>query len=113
MIGNLKYIPSESTKQPQTIEVGVTTVYLRKDINKVVVTENDQEITYWRYQEAALSHDEFNQYSSLIASENAIKDVDNAENIRQILDGQTTGDTNQLIIMEAIADLWDAIASLI
>ena len=59
-----------------------------------------------------MSIDEFNSYASTLASMNAVKDVNNASNILSLMAGQENGDVNQMTIMEAIADLYDAVASL-
>lgn len=45
-------------------------------------------------------------------AENAIKGTKDSENIVQLIAGQETGDGNQLAIMEAIADLYDAVATI-
>lgn len=68
---------------------------------------------YWTYQEAALTPEEFNEYTSLLIAENAIKGTNDSDNIVQIMVGQEAGDTNQLTIMEAIADLYDIVATMI
>lgn len=108
-----KYIYSESTVEPLAIEVGVSSVYLRKNIAKDVRTdEAGSNVTYYTFQEAMMSLAEFNTYAAQLASVNAVKDMNNAANISLLLAGQTSGDTNQLIIMSAIADLYDAIADL-
>lgn len=85
---NIDYKTVVSTIKPSEIEFGLKTVYLRKDI---VAANNDDGTTFWSYQEAALTLDEYKQYSGL-----ASKNLDN----------------NQLIIMDAIADLYEAIADL-
>lgn len=108
-----KYVYSESTVKPLTIEAGKTSVYLRKDIEEEVRTDMDgNKVTYYTFQEARMSLEEFNQYANVLASMNAVKDINNASNILLLLDGQNYGDMNQMTIMEAIADLYDAIASL-
>lgn len=54
-----KYRYSESTVRPQPVEVGKTTVYLRKDFAEVQRDDGrDGTYTIWTYQEAALSKDE-------------------------------------------------------
>ena len=109
----LNYKYAESTVQPAALEVTVGTVYLRKDITSITRTsEHGEKITYWTYQEAALTPQEFNEYANLLMAENAIKGTNDSDNIVQIMAGQETGDTNQMTIMEAIADLYDAVASL-
>lgn len=104
----LIYRPSESTVRPVEVEKSKHTVFLRKDI---VEEERDGSV-YYTYQEAKLSHAEFNEYSSFIAAKNAINGVNDSTNICNLLDGQAIGDNNQLIIMEALADLYDVIASM-
>lgn len=109
----LNYKYAESTVKPTALEVAVGTVYLRKDITSITRTsEQGNKTTYWTYQEAALTPQEFNEYTNLLMAENAIKGTNDSDNIVQIMAGQETGDGNQLIIMEAIADLYDAITSL-
>ena len=101
-----KYTYSESTVKPLDVEVGKHCVYLRKD-----VTEEERDgIVFYTYQEAKMPHDEFNEYANFIAKRNAINGVNDSNNIANLVVGQEIGDSNQLIIMEAIADLYDVIA---
>lgn len=99
----LKYKLTESTIRPLPIEFYETMVYLRKDISsrEVFDSENNPS-TLWTYQEAKLTPSEFNEYSQVLM----------VNNMSQLISGQENGDNNQLIIMEAIADLYDAIASI-
>ena len=76
-------------------------------------SEQGDKTTYWTYQEAALTPQEFNEYTNLLMAENAIKGTNDSDNIVQIMAGQETGDSQQLAIMEAIADLYDAVAAMI
>ena len=46
-------------------------------------------------------------------AENAIKGTNDSDNIVQLMAGQETGDSQQLAIMEAIADLYNAVAAMI
>lgn len=110
----LNYKYAESTVQPTALEVTIGTVYLRKDITSITRTsEQGDKTTYWTYKEAALTPQEFNEYTNLLMAENAIKGTNDSDNIVQIMAGQETGDSQQLAIMEAIADLYDAIAAMI
>lgn len=105
---NYKYV--ESTIKPVALEVHEGTVYLRKEITSIKRTsEQVGDIVYWTYKEAALTQKEFNDYISIIMAENAIKGTNDSDNIMKIIVGQENGDSNQLIIMEAIADLYDTI----
>lgn len=100
----LVYRKSESTGKPLTIETTPTTVFIRKDIVK-----NEDVYTY---QEAKLSLEEFNKYSSQVAALNAVKGINDSDNISQIVENGVDSSTNQLVIMEAMADLYDLIATL-
>lgn len=104
---------SESTVKPVELEKSKHTVFIRQNISEEERTDLDGN-TYmmWVYEEAKMSHDEFNEYSSFIAAKNAINGTNDSANISNLLAGQENGDNNQLIIMEALADLYDAIASL-
>lgn len=96
----LKYYSACSTAKPDIVQFEKTTVYLHKDFSEEVVKDSNGNKVYsnWTYQEAALSYDEFEKYS--------------ASMISQLVTNQENGDNNQLIIMEAIADLYDVIANM-
>mgnify|MGYP001072282972 CR=1 FL=1 len=107
-----KYRYSESTVEPVAIEMTIdNTVYLRKDITSEVRTdEQGNKTVYWLYKEAMLTAEEFNEYAGQVMSLNAVKDVDNAKNIRQLVAKQENGDFNQIAIMEAIAEIYEMVA---
>lgn len=108
----LHYRYSESTAKPAVLEMAEGSVYFRKDITSITRTsEHGDETVFWTYQEAELTPQEFNNYTTFLVAENAIKGKDDSANIVQLMLGQEIGDGNQLIIMEAIADLYDAITS--
>lgn len=96
------YLLAESTEIPLAIEIGINTVFLRRDISEESRTDiNGNVVKYWIYREAKMSIAEFNDYANIINTNNVIK----------LLNGQENADTNQLTIMQAIADMYDAIAS--
>lgn len=107
-----KYMYAESTIKPQSIEMCKNTVYLRTDFVEKSRTDMSNKVTYWTYQEASLTTDEFNSYVSWLMSKKAINGINDSGNISQLVIGQKNGDNDQLIIMEAITDLYDAIASM-
>ncbi len=91
-----EYRCSESTIRPQQVEVAGETVYIRKDITESKREDMDGgTVSYWTYQEAALSKEEFNQNANAL-----------------LMSGQKNGDGDRLAIMEAIADLYDVLAML-
>lgn len=109
---NLEYRKSKSTIKPSEIEKCKNTVYLRKDIvEEIHIDEDGNETVYFVYQEAKMNSDEFNEYSKLISANNAINGTNDSTNITNLVSGQENSDSNQLAIMEAIADLYDMISS--
>ena len=42
-----------------------TTVYLRRNINQKEITQNEETITVWEYEEAQLSLEEYKEYSEM------------------------------------------------
>jgi len=56
----LNYIPAESAVRQPAIEVGVTTVYLRRNFVKTDCPspDNRETTTIWTYEEAQLTKDE-------------------------------------------------------
>lgn len=108
---NLEYVRVESTVEPQELETGVTTVYLRKDIAREErTTEQGETYAIWTYQEAKLSHDEFNNYIKLVQARNALNGVNDSGNIAKLLEGQMTGDDYQFAIMSALTDLYELLS---
>lgn len=110
----IAYTRSESTEQPLLIEITSSTVYLRKDIVKEErsIEDTDNKTIFYIYQEAKLTPKEFNEYASHIAALNAVKGVNDSDNISQIVENGVDSSTNQLVIMEAMADLYDLLAAL-
>lgn len=108
-----KYKYSESTVKPEAIQMDGDTVYLRNGIAQIIREDGlGNKTSYWSYQEAVLTQDEFNIYASIIASKNAINSVDILDNVSQLVVGQEVSDSNQLAVMEAIAELYETIATM-
>ena len=73
----------------------------------------------WVYQEAQLTPAEFEEYIKVVTAQNAVNGVDISDNqlitmdaIADLYAEQMKSDNNQLIIMEAIADLYGVIESM-
>lgn len=61
----LTYINAESTIKPEELEVGKTTVYVRRNIaeeQRTLDTEADNTITIFKYEEAKMPKDEALSY---------------------------------------------------
>ncbi|WP_166542173.1 hypothetical protein [Acutalibacter sp. 1XD8-36] len=90
------YRYSESTVRPEQVQISGDTVYLRKDIKESKREDMDGgTVSYWTYQEAAMSTEEFNRNSSAL-----------------LLKRQLNSDGDMLAIMEAMADMYDVLAML-
>lgn len=68
-------------------------MYLRKDIRKVLIEQNDQAYYAWEYEEAVLTLEEYAEYEELVAQV--------ATPAMQTLQEQNT------ILMEALADIYE------
>lgn len=110
----LNYIYAESTIKPASVEIQKTTVYLRKDfVEKGFIDElTGKTCSYWTYNEAIMTHEEFNKYASEQAAMNAVKGVNDSERIVSLIENGVNSTDNQLILMEALADLYELIASM-
>ena len=107
----LKYRPSESTVKPSVIQMGKHSVFVRRNIAENTRTDEQGNSTvYWVYEEACLTPTEFNAYIEYVSAQNAVNGVDDSGNILTLLSGQDNSNNNQMIVMEAIADLYDVIA---
>lgn len=91
----VEYHYSESTVKPDTIEIYGHSVFLRKDIYEEKRTQEDGSlVSFWVYQEAILNFDEFSKFTPML-----------------LISGLQDESSNQLTIMEAIADLYELITS--
>ena len=106
----LNYRQTESTVKPDILEITSDTVYVRKNIS--TIERENGAIVYWVYEEAQLTLEEYSAYMDFLINKNAIKGANDSDNIAKVMANQESGDENQLAIMEAIADLYDMIATL-
>lgn len=63
---------SESTVRPDTIEETKSTVFLRRNIKETVRAneESGDETTWYEYEEAKLSHAEYEEYMQMVEAMN-------------------------------------------
>lgn len=110
---DLNYISVESAFKPSSVEIQKTTVYFRKDFIEKERTDNNGSVcTLWTYQEATMPVEDFNVYANQLISINAVKAVNDSERISKLVENGSDSSNNQLILMEAIADLYDVVASM-
>lgn len=98
---------SYSVEKQKDIYIYKDTVFLRK--NHKTVEQNGN--TLWECDETVISIDEFNEYADFVSRQNAIKGINDSDNIASLVSGQSMNEFNQLATMEAIADLYEALAS--
>lgn len=90
------YKYSESRVKPTEIEIGKHSVALRRNITEEERTnENGDKLTFWVYEEARMSFEDFAEYSNYI-----------------IIADQKNSKDNQLVLMEAIVDLYEMVLNL-
>ena len=110
----LNYKYAESTIKPAALEVAEGSVYFRKEINSITrSSEQGYNTFYWSYPVAQIPPLDFTHYTNLLMPSNTITAKNDSENIVQLMIEQENSDDNQLAIMEAIADLYDAVAAMI
>lgn len=105
----LIYNYAESTIKPPEVERGKTTAYFRR--NFVEIERNGT--TFWTYEEAMVPVAEFDAYAAGLAAENAVKGANDSAKIQNIHENGVSSTDNQLILMEAIADLYDLVATML
>lgn len=100
----------ESTLKPNILDIVFNTAYIRKNIKEENRTHFDgKEYTMFVYQEAALTLEEYAEYTNQIMAENALKGQNDSSNIVSLMSGQVMNDDNQITIMSALADIYEAL----
>lgn len=115
-----KYHEGSQSTKPLSIDTNSskTVVYLRRNVEQITKTDpmSEEEITLWSYEEAVLTLDEYEQYKSeaaaLLTSKVTDDNISLMEAIVESYEQSMIAQENQITIMEAIADIYDAIAEL-
>ena len=83
-------------------------IYLRKNIHEVTEVKDQNTVTFWEYDEAALTHDEYEEYCRLINNPVLQKLLEsNLALINNNTEISAAAEQNNLIIMSAIAELYE------
>ena len=116
---NIRYEYHEGTQSVKPLAVdtvsSATAVYLRRNIEQVIKTdpESGEKTAVWRYEEAKLTLPEYEEYKSEAAALLTAKITDDnlslMEAIAESYEQSMIAQENQLTIMSALADLYDAI----
>lgn len=89
----MKYKKVTGNNKPSILELNDYTnmVYVRKDVEKIYWTDTfGNQVSQWTWLEAKIPLDEFEKYAKLLIFENSSSMID-----------------NQIVMMEAIADIWE------
>lgn len=71
-MSDYKEVFGSQTDKPEEIEINVDTVYLRKNIERIVLTEEDGTIvTLWKYLEKTMTMREYAQMKTKESANNA------------------------------------------
>ena len=117
---NIQYQYHEGSQHIKPLAIDTnsskTAVYLRRNIEQI--TREDETsgelVTLWGYEEAKLTIPEYEEYKSEAAAQLTAKVTDDnlsiMEAIAESYEQSMIAQENQLTIMSAIADLYDAIA---
>lgn len=75
---NLNYYKAESSIEPEVVDETLSKVfvYIRKNIQKVDRDEN----TFYEYEEAKLTHEEYKQYLIELSAKNTLEDIKSLQN---------------------------------
>ena len=114
VVGNQEKKPTltDTTSSP-------TTVYIRKSVKRVLITQPDGSSTYaWQYEEAALTMAEYAEYEDLVAQvetpaiqalqeQNSILQAALADIYESVAEQQASQESTNLAILEGLAALYE------
>lgn len=96
-----------------------TTVYIRKNIKRVLITQADSKSAYvWQYEEAALTLEEYTEYEALVAEletpaiqalqeQNYILQAALADIYESIAEQMSAQENTNLAILAGLAELYE------
>ena len=114
VVGNQEKKPAltDTTSSP-------TTVYIRKNVKRVLITQPDGRSAYaWQYEEAALTMAEYAEYEDLVAQvetpaiqalqeQNSILQAALADIYESVAEQQASQESTNLAILEGLAAIYE------
>lgn len=114
VVGNQEKKPAltDTTSSP-------TTVYIRKNVKRVLITQPDGNSAYaWQYEEAALTMAEYAEYEDLVAQvetpaiqalqeQNSILQAALADIYESVAEQQASQESTNLAILEGLAAIYE------
>ena len=115
VIGNQEWKPAttDTTSSP-------TTVYIRKNVKRVLITQPDGSSAYaWQYEEAALTLAEYAEYEDLVAQietpaiqalqeQNSILQAASADVYESVAEQMASQESTNPAVLEGLAALYEA-----
>jgi hypothetical protein len=96
----LLYRYAESANRPESVDIYDNSVYLRKNFQEGTRRDHDDKlVSFWFYEETVLNKEDFDKYMTFLSAKNSIEASEYS--------------SNQLVIMSAIADLYEVVSKLI
>lgn len=111
----LNWEQTEGTQKekPLELEIGITTVYLRRNIERTPKEDGDQIIFVWRYEEAQLTPEEYAEYQEDTEKPSIQGIMQQISGIQAEQEMQSIAqDSNTEIIMQTLSDIQADIALL-
>lgn len=119
---NWKEVVGNQEKKPALTDTksSPTTVYIRKNVKRVLITQQDGSSAYaWQYEEAALTLAEYAEYEELVAQietpaiqalqeQNSILQAALADIYESVAEQVTNQENTNLAILEGLAALYEA-----
>lgn len=115
-----KTVTGYQDKKPSTVDTtsSPTTVYIRRNIKRVLVTTDNGSAYVWQYEEAALTLDEYAEYERLVAEletpaiqtlqeQNLILQAALADVYESIIEQMGAQESTNLAILEGLAELYE------
>lgn len=119
---NWKEVVGNQEKKPALTDTksSPTTVYIRKNVKRVLITQQDGSSAYaWQYEEAALTLAEYAEYEELVAQietpaiqalqeQNSILQAALADIYESVAEQVANQENTNLAILEGLAALYEA-----
>jgi hypothetical protein len=110
---SITYRQTEGTQaeRPKEVEVGLTTVYLRKNIESSIKKQDGGDIQVWNYEEARLMPEEYKAYLGEMenpAIESIMQNISDIQAEQELL--SIDNEINSVMIMQTLSNLQADIA---
>lgn len=110
---NWRTVEGTQLEKPEEVEIGITTVYLRRNIERTPKDYGDQIIFVWQYEESQLTLEEYAEYKEDMGKPSIQSIMQQISGIQAEQEMQSIAqDSNTEIIMQTLSDIQADIALL-